>query len=186
MPPKSLTEQCAERKALRLRRRLPRISIKTGRRIAALKVNGVRSSIGQRLLRSYYMAERNSKQRGIEFALSMEDLMVLANRAKGRCEVTGISFEVVDISRKWDRQPWTASIDRIDCAKGYTLSNCRLVCAAVNVALNSWGESVLNRIVDAMVERRLRQVEGYMDSVRETHKRILSRKKYLRRRSRGT
>lgn len=174
---KTLSEQCAERKAIRLRRR----TITEARR-----PEGFRASVSRRLLRSYYMAERNSRQRGIEFALSLADLSVLANRSRGRCEITGIPFEVVDTSRKWDRQPWTASIDRIDCAKGYTLDNCRLVCAAVNVALNSWGEAVLGRIVDAMVEQRLRHVEGYMDSLREAHKKILRRKKYLRSQSRAT
>lgn len=169
MPPKSLAEQCAERKQLRVGRR------------ASERRWTMKAEVGQRLLRSYYMAERNSKQRGIEFALSTQDLLMLANRANGRCEVTGIRFEVVDTSRKWDRQPWTASIDRINCSEGYTFGNCRLVCAAVNVALNSWGEAILNRIVDAMVERRLRQVDGYMASLRDSHKKILQRKKYLRR-----
>jgi hypothetical protein len=171
MKRKTLAEQCAERKAMRIER------------IAILKTHGMRAHVRQRLIRSYYMAARNSQQRGIEFKLSTNDLLRLANRADGQCEITGIRFEVVETSRKWDRQPWTASIDRIDCSKGYTFDNCRLVCAAVNVALNSWGESVLERIVDAMVERRLRQSEGYMATLREFHVKHRRRIRYLKKRS---
>lgn len=185
MPPKTLAEQCAERKAIRLRRAESRIPERKATKIRMLRANGVLPSVSHKLLRSYYMAERNSKQRGIDFSLSQSDLMALANRAGGRCEVTGIGFAVIDTQRKWDRQPWTASIDRIDCSKGYTFENCRLVCAAVNVALNAWGTPVLDRIVDAMVELRLRQREGYMDGLRIINKKILRRNKYLRRRARA-
>lgn len=168
MPPKTLSEQCSERKALRVRR------------IQILKARGAGAQVRQRLIRSYYMAVRNSKQRGIEFSLSTHDLLRLANRANGHCEVTGIKFDVIETSRKWDRQPWTASIDRIDCSKGYTFGNCRLVCAAVNVALNSWGVTVLERIAEAMTERKLRQHLGYMDQLRKFHVKHRRRIRHLK------
>lgn len=137
-------------------------------------------SVGQKLVRSYYMAERNSRQRGIEFALTERDVASLAVRSRGQCEVTGIQFQIVDTTRKWDRQPWTASIDRIDSTKGYAIDNCRLVCAAVNVALNAWGTTVLERIVDAMVELRLRQREGYIDDLRKFHVKLRRKNRRLR------
>lgn len=39
------------------------------------------------------------------------------------------------------------SIDRIDTTRGYTPDNVRLVCAAVNLALNQFGEGIFFRIV---------------------------------------
>ena len=48
------------------------------------------------------------------------------------------------------------SLDRIDSSKGYTVENCRLVCTAVNLAMNEWGEDVLERI--ALYYRRKRGI----------------------------
>jgi hypothetical protein len=72
-------------------------------------------------------------------------------RANGKCEVTRIpfSFLKMDGSRK---RPWYPSIDRINSLQGYSFSNCRLVCIAVNLAMHQWGESVLHVIGDAMAE----------------------------------
>lgn len=66
-------------------------------------------------------------------------------------------------------------------ATGYTLGNCRLVSAAVNVALNSWGETVLERIAEGIVAQRLRQVEGYMAKLSEMNRKIKRKNRYLRR-----
>lgn len=44
------------------------------------------------------------------------------------------------------RRPLAPSIDRIDSSLGYTRQNCRIVCAAVNYAMNVWGEDVLWRL----------------------------------------
>lgn len=178
---KTLAEQCAERKRIRMRRDTPRFAPETAQRLQWLAANGFRASVGRRLLTAYYLAERNSRQRGIEFSLQLHELMALARRSQGRCEVTGIRFEVIEMTRKWDRQPWTASIDRIDCTKGYAISNCRLVCSAVNVALNSWGETVLERVAEGLIEQRLRHVDGYASKLRELCKKILRRNKRLRR-----
>lgn len=42
----------------------------------------------------------------------------------------------------------------IGTRRGYTPDNIRLVCVAVNYALNAWGEDVLHRIVDGISEKR--------------------------------
>jgi hypothetical protein len=149
----------------------------------AMLMRGVNLRIGKRLARAYYMAERNSRQRGIQFELTVDELARLAQRAKGKCEVTGLPFEVVDTSRKWDRQPWTASIDRIDCTIGYTYANCRVVCAAVNVALNSWGLPVLERIAEALMLRKARGTSGYLLAL---HQKVKRRKRHDLRHVEGT
>jgi hypothetical protein len=84
--------------------------------------------------------------------MSREDLDVLWNRAGGRCEVTGIPF-TWERYRNCIKRPWAASVDRVDNSKGYEFENCRLVCAAVNLALNEFGDDVLIRIAQALVRR---------------------------------
>lgn len=68
-------------------------------------------------------------------------------RSRGRCEVTGIPFTYERLGKGPNaKAPWGMSIDRIDSRQGYTVQNCRLVCTAVNLAMNEWGEDGLARI----------------------------------------
>jgi hypothetical protein len=50
------------------------------------------------------------------------------------------------------RHPYAPSLDRIECSKGYTASNTRLVCVAVNFGMNEWGEDVYRELAKAAVE----------------------------------
>lgn len=90
-------------------------------------------------------ARQNAKARrgGIEFSLSREDVHRMLNEAGWRCAVTGALFSLEVIN---GRRPLAPSIDRIDSSLGYTRQNCRIVCAAVNYAMNVWGEDVLWRL----------------------------------------
>jgi hypothetical protein len=42
--------------------------------------------------------------------------------------------------------PYAPSLDRIDCRKGYTKDNVRIVVYALNVMLMDWGEVVFSRV----------------------------------------
>jgi hypothetical protein len=84
--------------------------------------------------------------RGIKFSLTEIDFSNLIARANGRCEVSGIPFIYEQENKKWSKNPWAPSIDRIDSSEGYYIENCRVVCIAVNVALNEWGDDVLKKI----------------------------------------
>lgn len=86
--------------------------------------------------------------------LSLDQVGLLLLRSNGRCELTGIRFS--DERRLPARvAPYSASIDRIDSSRGYYADNCRVVCAAVNIALGAWGDGVLMRIGEAFVLARL-------------------------------
>lgn len=82
--------------------------------------------------------------------MSRDELEELWRRSGGRCELTGIEFNV-DPHGNCVKRPWAPSIDRKDNAKGYEFENCRLVCTAVNLALNEFGDEVLMRIARALV-----------------------------------
>jgi hypothetical protein len=104
--------------------------------------------------RLFCQAKANAKSRGVEFSITLEELTQLAALADGRCQVTRIPFEVRFADGERRRQ-WAPSLDRMDPRKGYTFDNCRLVCVAVNIAMNDWGIDVLLKIGRALKEQRL-------------------------------
>lgn len=64
--------------------------------------------------------------------LTIEDIQKMSREQNGNCAISGI--EMI-----WHtRTPWKASIDRIDCSKGYTKENTRLVCWIVNNSLSDF------------------------------------------------
>ena len=64
-----------------------------------------------------------------------------------RCEITGIRF--FSKASRSTKNPYAPSIDRVDCTKGYTQDNVRVVLFAVNVMLMDWGTDVLDHIVSS-------------------------------------
>ena len=89
-------------------------------------------------------AKKNAKSRGIEFNLTIEDLNALFEKSNGKCNLTGIKFSME--KSNYRMPPWIPSLDRINSDLGYSVNNCRLVCCAVNLALNQFGFDVLKKI----------------------------------------
>lgn len=105
------------------------------------------------MLQSIYTSARCSATlRNLSFSLHPRHLIDLANRAAGRCMLTGIEWDSRATNANGKR-PWTPSLDRIDSQKGYEPDNTRLVCTAVNLALGDFGDKVLTRIAIALVDR---------------------------------
>lgn len=87
----------------------------------------------------------NAKGRGgREHALKVEDIDSMLARCNWRCSVTGTPFSLLRVGKS---RPYAPSIDRRDNSIGYTRENCRLVCVAANIAMNTWGEVVLRELM---------------------------------------
>lgn len=95
-------------------------------------------------------ARKRAAKKGRECQLTLDVARELWARCKGHCELTGIRFHVRREAGTQYRA-FSPSIDRRDSAAGYTLNNVRVVCTAVNVAMNQWGEDVLRRIAKGML-----------------------------------
>lgn len=98
-------------------------------------------------------ARHNSKMANVLFKITVDDFYELYRRSKGYCEVSGIPFNLNSIEGA-RRRPYAPSIGRIERMRGYVQSNCRIVCASVNLAMNDFGEDVLWEIASSMVSRR--------------------------------
>lgn len=100
--------------------------------------------------RNYLAACRNTRRkapvRALSHDLTSEQIKLLWLRCSGKCEVSGIAFDVSCEDGRHKRRPWAPSLDRVDSAIGYTFSNVRVVCVAVNLAMNQWGVDVLYKI----------------------------------------
>lgn len=98
--------------------------------------------------------KKRSKTKGINSYLSETQLIKLAERANGYCEITGIPFS----NKKYGaskRKPFSASIDRIDSGIGYSADNCRMVCLVVNLAMAEWGDSVIDTLAKGIILTKL-------------------------------
>jgi len=93
-----------------------------------------------------------AKARNLSFDLVMHDLVRLANKARGKCMLTGIAWDYKTLSQKSNRAPWKPSLDRIDPNRGYEFENVRLVCIAVNIALSDFGDEVFMRLAQGFVK----------------------------------
>jgi hypothetical protein len=126
-------------------------------RIIAPKAGGRRTTIlyesGEPIEYFYkkalYYARARASRSG-RAVMSAEDFARLIARANGACEVTGIRF-TNGRSPEERKAMWSPSLDRLDCAGGYEFENCRLVCVAVNIALNEFGVEPLLKIAAALV-----------------------------------
>jgi hypothetical protein len=93
-------------------------------------------------------------RRGLEHTLIAADIDRMLEACDFRCSVTGVPYSLEAVGPRAQR-PYAPSIDRKDNAVGYLADNCRLVCAAANIAMNTWGEEVLLRLMNHHRGRRV-------------------------------
>ena len=108
------------------------------------------------LLGRFYSIKQNAERRSISFTLLRDDFVALADRAKGRCELTNIPFAYEQGCLKGNA--FVPSIDRIDSNVGYVYDNCRLVLFSVNAALGPWGEKHLRLIAKSLLKPSTRKL----------------------------
>jgi len=108
------------------------------------------SSTGNSWLRRIYSQTCKGKHKRL---ISWDELREIAINSAGHCAVSGLPF---DFTIHSGRRPFAPSLDRIDSSGGYTKGNVRLVCFAVNVALNCWGDEAFLRMCRAVAINQVR------------------------------
>lgn len=104
-----------------------------------------KSRVGKTLVAAVRAARTRSRKRGTEFDLSTDWALDLAETQGFRCALTGIPFYATNKATS-KVNPFTPSFDRIDCSKGYTKDNVRLVVWAINAMLLDWGEDTFKKV----------------------------------------
>ena len=97
-------------------------------------------------------------KKGLDFDLDQHKDELVTRINFGFCEITGFPLVLTGPVSRNSKRPDAVSIDRIDTSKGYTIGNVRVVCLAVNLALNVWGEERLLPILSAWVSRTKEEI----------------------------
>jgi hypothetical protein len=90
-----------------------------------------------------------AKKKGLKYDLDAHGAEIQRRIDKGVCEMTGIALDL-DAMLAFN----SPSIDRIDNNQGYVIENVRIVCLAMNFAMNTWGEETLAFVMSAWFEKR--------------------------------
>jgi hypothetical protein len=106
----------------------------------------------------YHGARKRAAAKGQQFRLSYADMLWLVWRSQGRCELSGIPFEM-ELRGPGERRPFAPSIDRVSCHRGYEYANVRIVATIANLAMNDWGVEPLIRLASALAHRSRTEVE---------------------------
>lgn len=110
--------------------------------------------IGRVMVAAVRAARTRSRKRSWEFDLTADWALNKAKDQGFRCSLTGLPF-FAESGAKSKVHPFTPSLDRIDCSRGYTKDNVRVVVWAINAMLLDWGEEVF-----AQVAARYRAHQG--------------------------
>lgn len=97
--------------------------------------------------------KKRSKERNIELGIERNDLLELFEQQKGKCALTGVSFDLsVRNGGKHICNPYSMSVDRIDNKFGYIKNNVRLICSIANVAKGRWSDIELIEFCKKVIE----------------------------------
>ena len=91
----------------------------------------------------WYVIKDGAYKRGYEFEITKEMVWELWKKQEGRCSFTGLPITFKDSS---------ASVDRIDNSKGYTLDNITLVHKDINLMRNKFSVEYFKEMCKRVVE----------------------------------
>ena len=80
----------------------------------------------------YNSLKSKAKARKISFDITLEEIKELFKKQDGRCGITNLPI-VPKTYKTRKKEMWTASLDRIDSKKGYTIKNVQWVHKEINM-----------------------------------------------------
>lgn len=100
-------------------------------------------------------AKGSAKKRGIDFTITIEDLVCLWQEQKGKCNYLNVDLILPLRTNDYlkDKSPiYSASLDRIDSGLGYIPGNIQFVSRLLNFAKNSYDSAVVWELIRIIKE----------------------------------
>ncbi len=91
-------------------------------------------------------SKKRARDNGWGFDLDLLYLCTLWLDQRGRCAITGIHLDC-DTGTVKDKNPFRASVDRIDNSKGYVRGNVRLLSHWANNAKSTWNDETFKMFI---------------------------------------
>lgn len=123
----------------------PEVKSRLKARIESIRADGPKFTLQTSLLRAL-------KRRATENPAKISELMEMWKAQDGKCAVTGLPMTWY----KGEAMPTSVSIDRIYSSVGYTLSNIRLVCYAINTFKGRWSDDHMYEMAEAIMSNTRR------------------------------
>jgi hypothetical protein len=108
------------------------------------------------------------RKRGIVLEITIEQAAALFEAQDGRCAYTGESLTFMDGKGKRDREKQTASLDRIDSRKSYTIDNVHWVHKVINIMKQGFPEFVFLDM-SCKVADHVRSIIQKLDDAKSLH-----------------
>lgn len=113
------------------------------------------STIKGRMVELVSRSKRRANNSKIPHTLTSDFIEKMWHDQQGKCAITSIPFVIPQDRTCGKGTPFAPSINRIDCSKGYTPDNVRIVCLIVNYALNEFGEAPFKTMCESYVKHAI-------------------------------
>jgi hypothetical protein len=94
-------------------------------------------------------ARKRAKKTAIPFTIDAAWVLRRLEQQSYRCALSRLEFSARRTRLASHKRPFMPSLDRVDCSKGYTKRNVRILCVAINTLLQDWGDEVFHEIIRA-------------------------------------
>lgn len=99
------------------------------------------------LLKCWRRCVERDKGRRMVTTITVDDLVEVYLRQKGKCALTGMPFVLPDNRDDQERRgPWSPSVDRLNNRNGYTVENIQLVTVMANGAKSDFTAKEFHRM----------------------------------------
>jgi len=96
---------------------------------------------------------KRARKNNWDYDLDRDYLVALWRSQEGACAISGMPMQTQSGTRE-QKNPFRASLDRVNNDRGYVKGNVRFVCHWVNNAKSTWSDEVFDQFIDSIVESR--------------------------------
>jgi len=90
---------------------------------------------------------KRARKNSWQYDIDKEYMLELWEAQEGKCAISGVSLQMSSWSQA-NKNPYRASLDRIDNSKGYVIGNVRLVTHWINNAKSTWSDAVFYEFME--------------------------------------